>query len=408
MTTTRYTRASDAAAPSDAQRNALLIEELRRLGWLQTERIADALQSVPRGHFVPPGLTENAYVNDVVFTKRDTDGTALSSVSAPWLVAGMLERLAPRDGDRVLEVGSGGWNAALLRHLVGPAGRVTSVDIDQDVVDRAVRLLTDTLWRDVHVIQGDGRAGYRDNAPYNGIMVTVQASRIEEAWLDQLKPGGSLVVPLRVRGMGRLLTFTAEDGHWRGGGWEQCGFVRMRGDGAPRDTGATFPVTDGVRLRVHDSALPDAAALTQAAAHERREMWSGVSVGLTEGSRPVVDLWLATVLERYGRLLRQPGGDGTIAPLPGGSSATWSRSTLAYVTMRAADPSNTRFEYGVAWHGSDTEPAEQVLDHLRVWDRQQRGRPGPSLMLYRDQAPAPQTTARVLGSGAPHMVLTWP
>jgi protein-L-isoaspartate(D-aspartate) O-methyltransferase len=160
---------------------------------------------------------------------------------------------------------------------------------------------------------------------------------------------------------------------------------------------------------VHDSALPDAAALTEAVAHERREMWSGVSVGITERTRPVVDLWLATVLDRYGRLIGQPpGGEGGVAPLPGGSSATWSESTLAYVVMRAADSSNTRFEYGVAWHGPDSEPAEQVLDHLRVWDRQQRGGPGPSLMLYRDQAPTPPTTARVLGSGAPHMVLTWP
>lgn len=385
------------------------MEELRTSGWLQTERIADALRAVPRGHFVPPGLTENAYVNDVVFTKRDTDGTPLSSVSAPWLVAGMLERLAPRAGDRVLEIGSGGWNAALLRHLVGPAGHVTSVDIDQDVVDRALRVLAGTPWRDVRVVQGDGRAGYGDDAPYDGIMVTVQASRIEPAWLDQLRPGGSLVVPLRVRGMGRLLRFTAENGHWRGGGWEQCGFVRMRGDGAPRDTGATFPVVDGVRLRVHDSVLPDAAALAEAAAGERREMWSGVSVGVREGTRPVVDLWLATVLDRYGRLLGQPpGGGGAVAPLPGGSSATWSESTLAYVTMRAVDPSNTRFEYGVAWHGPDAEPAEQTLEHLRVWDRQQRGRSGPSLMLYRDQAPTPPAPARVLGSGAPHMVLTWP
>jgi protein-L-isoaspartate(D-aspartate) O-methyltransferase len=408
VTTTRSWCAGDAAPPSEAQRNASLIEELRSSGWLQTERIADALRAVPRGHFVPPGLAENAYVNDVIFAKRDTDGTALSSVSAPWLVAGMLERLAPRAGDRVLEVGSGGWNAALLRHLVGPAGYVTSVDIDQDVVDRALRFLAESPWQDVHVVQGDGRVGYQHDAPYDGIMVTVQASRIEPAWLDQLRPGGSMVVPLRVRGMGRLLRFTAESGHWRGGGWEQCGFVRMRGDGVPRDAGATFPVTDGVRLRVHDSALPSAAAVAGAAARERCEMWSGVSVGVREGTRPVVDLWLATVLDRYGRLLGQPPGGGAVAPLPGGSSATWSESTLAYVTMRAADPSGTRFEYGVAWHGADAGPAEEVIVQLRAWDRQQRGRQGPSLMLYRDQAPAPSATARVLGSGAPHMVLAWP
>lgn len=61
---------------------------------------------------------------------------------------------------------------------------------------------------------------------------------------------GRLVVPLRVRGMGRLLTFTAENDHWHGGGWEQCGFVRMRGEGAAQDSGATFQAAEGIRLRV--------------------------------------------------------------------------------------------------------------------------------------------------------------
>ncbi|MEV1009083.1 methyltransferase, FxLD system [Streptomyces sp. NPDC049881] len=409
MTTVRYPGVGDAASPSHSERNAALIEDLRASGWLRTDRVADALEAVPRGHFVPPELSGQAYANEVVFTKRDVDGTALSSVSAPWLVAGMLERLAPREGERVLEIGSGGWNAALLRHLVGADGRVTTVDIDSDVVDRAVRTLAGTPWQDVRVVQGDGRAGFRDDAPYDGIMVTVQASRIEPAWLDQLASGGRLVVPLRLRGMGRLLTFTAENGHWRGGGWEQCGFVRMRGEGAAQDTGATYQVADGIRLRVHDSALPEASALTGAAQHGRRELWSGVTVGITERTRPLVDLWLATVWDRYGRLLGDPpsGGDG-VAPLPGGSSATWTSTTLAYVTMRAADDSGTRFEYGVAWHGPDAGLAEQVTDQLRAWDQRQRGGQGPSLMLYRDQAPSPSTTARVLGHGTPRLVLTWP
>ncbi|HEY5832912.1 methyltransferase, FxLD system [Streptomyces sp.] len=409
MTTTRHSRVGDATSPPHGERNTALVEELRTSGWVRTDRVAGALEAVPRGHFVPPELAAQAYANEVVFTKRDIDGTALSSVSAPWLVAGMLERLAPHEGDRVLEIGSGGWNAALLRHLVGTGGHVTSVDIDPDVVNRAVSALADTSWRDVHVVQGDGRDGYGDDAPYDGIMVTVQASRIERAWLDQLAPGGSLVVPLRVRGMGRLLTFTAENGHWRGGGWEQCGFVRMRGEGSAQDTGATFQVGDGVRLRVHDSPLPEASALTDAALHGRREMWSGVTVGVTERTRPLVDLWLATILDRYGRLLGDtaPSG-GDVVPLSGGSSATWTGTTLAYVAMRAVDDSGTRFEYGVAWHGPDTELAEQVTDQLRAWDQQQRGGQGPSLMLYRDQAPSPSTTARVLGRGAPQLVLTWP
>lgn len=216
------------------------------------------------------------------------------------------------------------------------------------------------------------------------------------------------MVPLRVRGMGRLLTFTAENDHWHGGGWEQCGFVRMRGEGAAQDSGATFQAAEGIRLRVHDSVLPEVSALTDAARHDRRELWSGVTVGVAERTRPLVGLWLATVLDRYGRLLGDPGpGDGVV-PLPGGSSATWSATALAYVTMRAVDDSGKRFEYGVAWHGPDSELAEQLADRLRAWNQHQRGGPGPSLMLYRGQGPSPTTTARVLGRGSPQLVLTWP
>ncbi|MFI0943691.1 methyltransferase, FxLD system [Streptomyces sp. NPDC021020] len=394
-----------------AELNAQLVKELRAGGWLRTQRVVTALETVRRGWFVPPEFSrEEAYGNEVVFISRDGDGTALSSVSAPWLVAGMLERLVPREGDRVLEIGSGGWNAALLRHLVGPDGRVTSVDIDPAVVARARRGLAGTDWQDVRVIEGDGRAGFPGDAPYDRLVVTVQASAIAPAWLDQLAPDGRMVVPLRVRGMGRLLTFTAEGGHWRGGGWEQCGFVRMRGEGADQGGGRTFRLGERARLRVHDSPLPDQAALAVAASGSRHESWSGVTVGVTERTRPLVDLWLATWLDRFGRLHADEataGAAGPLLPLPGGSSATWDGANLAYVTMRAADATGTRYEYGVAWHGSDPQIVEKVVELLRTWDREQRGGPGPALMLYREADASPSPPGRALPGTGPRLVLTW-
>jgi protein-L-isoaspartate(D-aspartate) O-methyltransferase len=395
----------------DAQLNAALVKELRRSGWLRSERIAEAFEVVRRGWFVPARVArQEAYDNEIVFTDWAADGSPLSSVSAPWLVAGMLERLAPSAGDRVLEVGSGGWNAALLRHLVGAEGRVTSIDIDPAVIERARDALAGTPWRDVHLVEGDGRAGFPDDAPYNGIMVTVEASAIEEAWLNQLCTGGRLVAPLRVRGMSRLLTFSPEGGHWRGGGWERCGFVRMRGQGTDRFQGTTFPLGDRVRLRVHDSELPDGQMLAAAAGQGRREAWSGVTVGVTEGTRPMVDLWLATALDRFGRLHAdgQQSAGTEVMPLPGGSSATWNSTTLAYVTMRPADDSGTRYEYGVAWHGPDPQVAAQVIEHLRAWDREQRGGRGPSLMLYREGAAPAEPRGRVLDRPGPRMIITWP
>ncbi|MEU0689843.1 hypothetical protein [Streptomyces uncialis] len=126
--------ADDAAAAL----RAALVKGLQHSGRITSAPVAAAFEAVGRHLFVPGVPLEDAYRDDVVFTKRDVDGSPLSSVSAPWLVATMLERLEARPGDRVLEIGSGGYNAALLRHLVGAGGSVTSQDIEPPR-DRACR-----------------------------------------------------------------------------------------------------------------------------------------------------------------------------------------------------------------------------------------------------------------------------
>jgi protein-L-isoaspartate(D-aspartate) O-methyltransferase len=373
--------------------------------------VARAFSAVPRHLFVPDVALADAYRDDVVFTKRDADGTALSSVSAPWLVAAMLERLGPPSGGRVLEIGSGGWNAALLRHLVGPGGSVTSVDIDAEVIARAARCLAGTPWQDVRLVLGDGWSGVPDGAPYDGITVTVQATALADAWLDQLAPGGRLVVPLRVRGLGRLLAFARDGDQWRGGGWEQCGFVRMRGRGA-REPVATTALGEGVRLRVDGELQPDRDALLGALAHDRREVWTGVTTGPAEGTRAVLDLWFATVLDAYGRLHTDPPGPrpGTsLWTLPGGTPATWNGDTLAYLVLRPAAHGTDRFEYGIAHHGPDRALADRCAEWLRTWDRDHRDGPGPTLLAHRAPAaaPPPRGPSRVLSCPGPRLTLTW-
>lgn len=88
------------------------------------------MRAVPRHLFVPDATVERAYSNEAVVTHRDADGVAVSSSSAPGVVASMLEQLDVQPGHRVLEIGAGtGYNAALLAHLADPAGEVTTVDI---------------------------------------------------------------------------------------------------------------------------------------------------------------------------------------------------------------------------------------------------------------------------------------
>lgn len=286
---------------------------------------------------------------------------------------------------------------------------MTSVDIDPEVIDRAARCLRDTEWEDVRLVTGDGNDGVPDGAPYEGIMVTVQATAIAPAWLDQLTGDGRLVVPLRVRGLGRLITFTREGGHWTGGGWEPCGFVRMRGQ-AGRNPVATTALGEGVRLRADDGPRPDRSAMTSALAGERHEVWTGVTVGVTEGTRPAVDVWLATVLDAFGRLhVSQPvpehgGGPWTLS---GGSPATWTADTLAYLTMRPADHDESRFEYGVAWHGSSRALADHCAEQLQIWNLDHRGGSGPALLLYPEDSDETPAAGRMLDRPGPRMVLTW-
>jgi protein-L-isoaspartate(D-aspartate) O-methyltransferase len=390
--------------------HAGLVEELQRSGRITSTRVAAAFRAVQRHLFVPGVPLPNAYRDDAVFTKRDADGSLLGSVSAPWLVATMLEHLEVQPGDRVLEVGSGGYNAALLRHLVGPEGSVTSQDIDPEVIERAGRYLADAGFRDVRLVTGDGTLGVPDGAPYDRVVVTVQATSIAPAWLDQLAGDGRLVVPLRLRGLGRLLTFTREGDHWTGGGWDQCGFVRMRGPAALNPV-VTTPLAEGVRLRWDGGPPPDAEALAAALSGDRCEVWTGVTVGPSEGTRPVVDLWLATVLDVFGRLHATQDGqaDGVgVRTLPGGSPATWSSGSLAYLTMRPTDD-GSRFEYGVVRHGGDGSIAEDFAQHLRTWDRDQRGGPGPALRVCPGGAPEHALAAgRVLERPGPAMLLVWP
>jgi len=247
---------------------ARLTRHLVAEGTIRDERVAAAFCTVPRHLFMPRVPLRIAYADDVVPMKRNAEGMVISSVSQPSIIAIMLEQAAVRPGDHVLEIGSGGYNAALLRELTGPSGLVTTADIDSEVVSRARAGLTRAGYDDVHVVQADGEFGVPGDAPYDRIVVTATAWDIPGAWIDQLKPGGRIVVPLRLGGQTRSVAFEEVAGHLESSSAVICGFVNMQGAGAhPEDDVPELAVWERADLSVqahrHGAELPPGVHLVR-------------------------------------------------------------------------------------------------------------------------------------------------
>lgn len=135
-----------------------MINELRELKAICSDRVADAFRAVPRHLFAPGKPLEAVYTADsALVTKRDEHGAAVSLVSSAHIQATMLEQAQLGAGMRVLEIGTGGCNAALIAELVGEVGKVVSVDIDPGIAGRArdclaaadARRAADAIWRSI-------------------------------------------------------------------------------------------------------------------------------------------------------------------------------------------------------------------------------------------------------------------
>jgi protein-L-isoaspartate(D-aspartate) O-methyltransferase len=146
------------------------------------------------------------------------------------MVAQMLEQLRVEAGDRVLEIGTAtGYNAALLAHLAGSAGRVVTVEIEEDLAERARQSLAETGYPEVRVVRGDGRLGIPESAPYDRIVVTAGVRQVAPAWIDQLAEGGRMVVPLvNPFGDGMAVLFEKVGGELEARSGRPCAFVPLR------------------------------------------------------------------------------------------------------------------------------------------------------------------------------------
>lgn len=356
-----------------------VINELKELNSLRSEPVEHALWSVPRHLFVPDQVAlEQAYATErAEVTKRDEHGNAISSVSAVRVQAFMLEQAHVLPGMRVLEIGSGGYNAALLAELVGEHGEVTTIDIDPEVVERARACLAATGYDRIRVLQADGEHGEPTYAPYDRIIVTVEAPDIPPAWTEQLAPGGRIVAPLRVRGLTRSVAFEQENERLVSRSYELCGFVPFQGIGRNDRRSALLHDAPGERVHLYldDGQQIDADRLRDALTTPRAEVWSGVTIGARQ-SWEQMDLWLATELPDWALLSAEAGAceRHLVASTPQRTSPVLLDSdSFAYRTLRATSPERTLFEFGAVGHGPHAErAAHRLAEHMRTWDEHYR------------------------------------
>jgi protein-L-isoaspartate(D-aspartate) O-methyltransferase len=161
--------------------------------------VLDAMRTVPREHFVPPDERFFAYDD------RPLPIGFGATISQPYIVALMTEQLELRPTDRVLEVGAGcGYAAAVLGEL---CAHVVTIENVAELVTMARKNLADRADR-IDIVEGDGSAGYPPGAPYDGISVTAAAPRLPEPLLEQLAPGGRLVIPVDTRWGQELVRIT--------------------------------------------------------------------------------------------------------------------------------------------------------------------------------------------------------
>jgi protein-L-isoaspartate(D-aspartate) O-methyltransferase len=176
------------------EQNEELIEYLTSHGILKTPCIIQAFRKIMRHNFVPKDYLDSAYEDVPLPLTNNVRGP---TISQPLTVASMLEALQPKEGEKILDVGTGsGWQACLLAYCVGKDGNAVTIDIDKRMYDLAKENIDKTGLNNILVVLGDGSEGYEKEAPYDKIIVSAAAPKLPEPLKKQVTPGGRIVAPI--------------------------------------------------------------------------------------------------------------------------------------------------------------------------------------------------------------------
>ncbi len=171
----------------NAERQAMVDRQLRQRD-ITDPHILDAFLTVPREEFVSRDYRHLAYGDHPLPIE------AGQTISQPYIVALMVEAAGIKPGDKVLEVGAGsGYAAAVISRI---AARVVGIERQHALVDVARERVKKLGYDNVHIVEGDGTMGWPEEAPYDAILAAASGSHVPQPLLDQLAPGGRLVMPV--------------------------------------------------------------------------------------------------------------------------------------------------------------------------------------------------------------------
>ena len=170
-----------------------LIENLVSNGYIRTPKIAEAFYKIDRADFVLTDTKDRSYDNIPLPIGHG------QTISQPLTVAFMLELLNPKEGDKILDVGSGsGWQSSLLAYIVGEKGKVFAIERIPEISEFGRKNSEKYGFKNISFIIGDGSKGYSKEAPYDKIIVAASSkTEIPSKLKSQLRIGGRLVIPVK-------------------------------------------------------------------------------------------------------------------------------------------------------------------------------------------------------------------
>lgn len=183
-------------------RNAMVDIQLVPRG-ITDKLVLEAMRNVPRHKFMPKNLEDAAYEDNALPIGEG------QTISQPFMVAIMTEKLGLNGGEKVLEIGTGsGYQSAVIAEI---ASKVITIEVVSALAERSRKLFDELGYKNIEMILGDGTLGYPKEAPFDAIIVTAAAPSIPKPLIEQLKDGGKLVIPVGEM-FGQTLTVATKHG----------------------------------------------------------------------------------------------------------------------------------------------------------------------------------------------------